>query len=113
LHIRGGRIIGDFACRPTVPWGLGIRGDGPVVADESLEPGDGVLFYTDGAIEGRASSGGGLGLERLVDLVGQTASDQLSAEEIVRQVGRAILEHHNGRLDDDATLLLVQWNGPT
>jgi hypothetical protein len=28
-------------------------------------------------------------------------------------VGRAILEHHNGRLEDDATLLLVQWNGPT
>ncbi len=113
LHIRGGRIIGDFACRPTVPWGLGIRGDGPAVAEESLEPGDGVLFYTDGAIEGRASSGGGLGLDRLVDLVGQTASDQLSAEEIVRQVGRAVLEHHKGRLDDDATLLLVQWTGPT
>jgi serine phosphatase RsbU (regulator of sigma subunit) len=83
-----------------------------MVAEESLEPGDSVLFYTDGAIEGRASSGGGLGLERLVDLVGQTASDLLSPEEIVRQVGRAILEHHHSRLDDDATLLLVQWSGP-
>jgi serine phosphatase RsbU (regulator of sigma subunit) len=112
LHIRGGQVIGDFECRPTVPWGLGLRGDGPVVAQESLEPGDGVLFYTDGAIEGRASSGGGLGLERLVDLVGQTASDQLSPEEIVRQVGRAILDHHQSRLDDDATLVLVKWNGP-
>ena len=112
LHIRGGHVIGDFACRPTVPWGLGIRDDGPVVAEESLEPGDGVLFYTDGAIEGRASTGGGLGLERLVDLVGQTASDQLPAEEVVRQVGRAILEHHKARLEDDATLLLVQWEGP-
>jgi len=113
LHIRGGRVIGDFALRPTVPWGLGIRDDGPVVAEESLEPGDGVLFYTDGAIEGRASTGGGVGLERLTDLVGQSASDQLPAEEIVRQVGRAILEHHKSRLDDDATLLLVQWEGPT
>jgi hypothetical protein len=113
LHIRGGQVIGDLACRPTVPWGLGIRDDGPVIAEESLEPGDGILFYTDGAIEGRAASGGGLGLDRLVDLVGQTASDQLPAEEIVRQVGRAILEHHQSRLDDDATLLLVQWQGPT
>jgi serine phosphatase RsbU (regulator of sigma subunit) len=112
LHIRGGQVIGEFSCRPTVPWGLGIRGDGPVVAEESLEPGDSVLFYTDGVIEGRASAGGGLGRDRLVDLVGQTASDQLSAEEIVRQVGRAVLEHHNARLDDDATLLLVQWSGP-
>jgi len=113
LHIRAGQVIGDLACRPTVPWGLGIRDDGPVIAEESLEPGDGILFYTDGAIEGRAASGGGLGLDRLVDLVGQTASDQLPAEEIVRQVGRAILEHHQSRLDDDATLLLVQWQGPT
>jgi serine phosphatase RsbU (regulator of sigma subunit) len=113
LHIRGGQVIGDFACRPTVPWGLGIRDNGPTVAEESLEPGDSVLFYTDGAIEGKASSGGGLGLDRLTDLVGRTASDQLSAEEIVRQVGRAIVAHHRSRLEDDATLLLVQWSGPT
>jgi serine phosphatase RsbU (regulator of sigma subunit) len=112
LHVRGGQVIGDLACPPTVPWGLGIRGDGPVVAEVSLEPGDSVLLYTDGAIEGRASSGGGLGLDHLIDLVGQTASDQVPAEEIVRQVGRAILDHHKSRLDDDATLLLVQWSGP-
>jgi serine phosphatase RsbU (regulator of sigma subunit) len=113
LHIRGGQVIGDLACRPTVPWGFGIRANGPTVAEESLEPGDSVLFYTDGAIEGKASSGGGLGLERLTDLVGQTASDQLSPEEIVRQVGRAIVAHHQSRLEDDATLLLVQWSGPS
>jgi serine phosphatase RsbU (regulator of sigma subunit) len=112
LHIRSGQVIGDLACRPTVPWGLGIRDNGPTVAEEALEPGDSVLFYTDGAIEGKASSGGGVGLDRLTDLVDRTASDQLSAEEIVRQVGRAILEHHKSRLEDDATLLLVQWSGP-
>jgi serine phosphatase RsbU (regulator of sigma subunit) len=47
----------------------------------------------------------------LVDLVGQTASDQLTAEEIVRRIGRAVLEHHSERLDDDATLVIVQWAG--
>jgi serine phosphatase RsbU (regulator of sigma subunit) len=113
LHIRAGQVIGDLACPPTVPWGLGLRGNGPVVAEESLEPGDSLLFYTDGVIEGRARSGGGFGLDRLVDLVGQTASRELSAEEIVRQVGRAIVDHHSLRLDDDATLLIVQWNGPS
>jgi serine phosphatase RsbU (regulator of sigma subunit) len=112
LHVRGGQVIGDLSCPPTVPWGLAIRGAGPVVAEASLEPGDSLLFYTDGAIEGKASSGGGFGLDRLTDLVGQTASSQLSAEEVVRQVGRAIVDHHNLRLDDDATLLVVQWNGP-
>ena len=111
LHIRGGQVIGTLACPPTLPWGLGSAGSQPTIAVASLEPGDSVLFYTDGAIEGKASSGGGFGLERLVDLVGQTASDQLSAEEVVRRIGRAVLEHHSERLDDDATLVIVQWAG--
>jgi hypothetical protein len=111
LHIRGGQVIGTLACPPTLPWGLGSAESRPTVAVASLEPGDSVLFYTDGAIEGKASSGGGFGLERLVDLVGQTASDQLTAEEIVRRIGRAVLEHHSERLDDDATLVIVEWAG--
>jgi serine phosphatase RsbU (regulator of sigma subunit) len=111
LHIRGGQVIGDLRCAPTLPWGLGPAGSRPSVADVSLEPGDSVLFYTDGAIEGRASSGGGFGLDHLVDVVGQTASDQLAAEEIVRRIGRAVLEHHSERLDDDATLVIVHWAG--
>jgi serine phosphatase RsbU (regulator of sigma subunit) len=112
LHIRGGQVIDGLSCPPTLPWGLGRTANGPQIAESSLEPGDGLLFYTDGAIEGRASSGGGFGLERLIDLVGQAASDQLSAEEVVRHLGRSIVEHHNKGLDDDATLLLVQWNEP-
>jgi hypothetical protein len=111
LHIRGGQVIGDLRCSPTLPWGLGSAGSEPSVAEVSLEPGDSVLFYTDGAIEGKASSGGGFGLDRLVDVVGQTASDQLTAEEIVRRIGRAVLEHHSERLDDDATLVIVHWSG--
>jgi hypothetical protein len=29
----------------------------------------------------------------------------------MRRVVRALLEHQQGRLDDDATLLLVEWRG--
>jgi hypothetical protein len=111
LHIRGGRVLGSLECAPTLPWGLGAPGTHPEIAGIDLEPGDSVLFYTDGAIEGKPSSGGGYGLEQLIDLVGQTASDQLTAEDVVRRVGRSVLEHHNDRLDDDATLLIVQWQG--
>ncbi len=111
LHIRGDRVIGHLDCRPTLPWGLGKDGEEPTVADVSLEPGDGLFYYTDGAIDGRVESGGGFGLDRLTDLVGRSASDQLPAEEIVRLVVRSIVEHHNEELDDDATLLMVQWNG--
>jgi hypothetical protein len=113
LHIRGGQVIGDLACPPTLPWGLASAESHPSTAEISLEPGDSVLFYTDGVIEGRASSGGGFGLERLVDLVGQTASDQLAAEDVVRRIGRAVIQFHGERLDDDATLVIVQWEGAT
>jgi serine phosphatase RsbU (regulator of sigma subunit) len=112
LHIRNGRVIGDLACPPTVPWGFGIQEGQPVVAEDALEPGDSVLFYTDGVIEGKRSQHGGFGLERLIDLVGQAASDQLPVEEIVRHVAKAIFEHHGERLDDDATLFIAQWDGP-
>ncbi len=111
LHVRGGQVIGDLSCPPTLPWGLEANVSQPVVAEISLQPGDAVLFYTDGAIEGRVRSGGGFGLDRLVDIVGQNASDQFAAEEIVRRIGRAVLEYHGERLDDDATLVIVQWHG--
>ncbi len=111
LHIRGGQVIGDLSCPPTLPWGLGASASQLVVAEISLEPGDAVLFYTDGVIEGRARSGGGFGLDRLVDVVGQNASDQIAAEEIVRRIGRTVLEYHGARLDDDATLVIMQWHG--
>ncbi len=111
LHVRGGQIIADLECPPTLPWGLGAKVSQPTIAELSLQPGDAVLFYTDGVIEGRASSGGGFGLDRLVDVVGQNASDQLAAEEIVRRIGRSVLEYHGERLDDDATLVIVQWHG--
>ena len=48
---------------------------------------------------------------RLVDLVGQMASDQLGPQEIVRLIVRRVLEHHSERLSDDATLFLVKWTG--
>ena len=67
----------------------------------------------DGAIEGKKSRGGGFGLDRLIDIVGQSAFGQLPAEEIVRHVAKAIFAHHSQRLDDDATLFIVQWSGPT
>jgi serine phosphatase RsbU (regulator of sigma subunit) len=113
LHIRNGRVVGDFACPPTVPWGFGIKEGQPEIAEASLDPGDSVLFYTDGAVDGKKSRGGGFGLDHLIDIVGQSASNQLPAEEIVRHVAKAIFEHHSQRLDDDATLFIVQWDGAT
>ena len=113
--IRGGRVIGELQCPPTPPWGLGSTlgpTAPPELASEALEPGDGVLFYTDGVIEAHQPGGQEFGVERLTDLIGRHASDQLEPEEIVRQIVRSILDYKAEPLADDATLVLVRWNGP-
>ncbi len=115
ILIRGGRVIGELQCRPTVPWGVGtaVGGDFEImVATESLEAGDSILFYTDGVTEAHRPGGEMFGVERLQDLANRHASDQLAADEMVRAIVRSVLDHKVDELADDATLLLVQWRGP-
>ena len=115
LLLRGGQVVGEIDCPPTVPWGMGHiapRSSGPTVATVELEPGDGVLFYTDGVTEAHQRGGDLFGLDRLVDLVGRHASDQLEPEEVVRRLTAAVMEHQSTDLDDDATVVLMQWHGP-
>jgi serine phosphatase RsbU (regulator of sigma subunit) len=116
ILIRGGRALGELHCPPTTPWGLATITDSvaePPTATETLEPGDSVLFYTDGVVEAHLPGEGEFGVERLVDLATQNASDKLEPEEIVRHLVRSVLEHQSDRLADDATVVLFQWNGPS
>ncbi|SRR5579871_583667 len=112
LLIRHGRVIGTLDCAPALPWGLGPGPRAPEVAKVSLEPGDSVLFYTDGVVEARSATQRAFGAERLADLAGQHASDHLPVPLIVRLLIHAVLEHHEHQLRDDATIFLVQWAGP-
>lgn len=114
ILIRGGTAIGELHCTPTVPWGLAKttgRMDDPTTATESLEPGDGVLFYTDGVVEAHLPGREQFGLDRLMELTTQHSSDQEEAEEIVRHLVSAVLDHQSDELPDDATAVLFQWNG--
>ena len=72
-----------------------------------------MLFYTDGVIDAHKPGGDLFGVERLADLFGRHGSDQREPEEIIRQVVRTILDYKADQLVDDATLVLVRWNGPT
>ena len=113
ILIRGGSALRELHCPPTVPWGLaaitGTAGAAPL-ARERLEPGDGVLFYTDGVVEAHLPGREQFGVERLLDIVGQHSSDQQEAEETVRLIVRSVLDHQSDQLTDDATVVLFQWN---
>ena len=114
LLVRGGRVIRELECEPTLPWGLGIalgRPASPTVAVEQLEPGDSVLFYTDGVIEAHKPGGDQFGIGRLSDITGRHADDLEEPEEIVRLIVRSVLDYKADQLADDATLVFVRWNG--
>ena len=111
LLIRGGRVVAALECRPTPPWG--ITGRPPTLATVSLEPGDSVLVYTDGVTEARDPGGDVFGVERLIDLMNRHASDLLSPPHILRQLVEGVRGHRGGDdLADDATVVLVRWDGP-
>jgi hypothetical protein len=108
--IRKGRWVTTLECRPGTPLGTGL-GIEPKQCVEQLEPGDRVLLYTDGIVEARDPDKQEFGLQRFVDFLIKREADGLSAPETLRRLIHNILAHHAGRLDDDATVLLIEWHG--
>jgi hypothetical protein len=117
LLIRGNKVIKELARRPVPPLGLGGIGrrgqpaepaTSPVYT-ERLEPGDRVLLYTDGVTEGRSADGASFGLDRLSDFIIRHSNDGIPAPETMRRLNHAISDYQSGRLQDDATIVLVEW----
>jgi serine phosphatase RsbU (regulator of sigma subunit) len=107
MLLRGAGVVA-LPVEPRLPMGLGDLVSNR--AEFSLQGGDVVLFYTDGVIEARTHDGDMFGADRLARLLGQTAGGGPLAES-ARQLGHAVLDHQKGELQDDATLMLVRWNG--
>ena len=110
IVLRHGRVVTVLPTPTALPVTLGDRRP-PIIIQESLEPGDQVLLYTDGITEARDHDGNPFGVERLIDFAQRALADQLPAPETVRRLVHAILEHQDDRLQDDATVLMLQWNG--
>jgi hypothetical protein len=109
LLLRNGRIVKTLVGEVTPP--LGVSGL-VVVAEEMLEPGDQVLFFTDGVVEARSADGVFFGVDRLVDMVTRTSAAATPPPETMRRLLHAILNHQEGELQDDATIVVVEWRGP-
>lgn len=109
LLLRGGRIVKTLSAEVGLP--LGIGGD-VIVAEEMLEPADQVLFFTDGVVEARSADGEFFGIDRLADMVSRTSASATPAPETMRRLLHAILDHQDGELQDDATIVAMEWRGP-
>jgi PAS domain S-box-containing protein len=86
---------------------LGVVAD-PTLEDRAviLEPGDALVFYTDGVIESRMSSNGVLDERRLGELIATCAGRD--ADAIASKVEEAAVLSQNGRPKDDIAVLVLR-----
>jgi serine phosphatase RsbU (regulator of sigma subunit) len=109
LLVRAGKVVKELDQAPTLPLGLGDPN--PQIATESLEPGDRVMIVTDGVLEARSPDGDFFGMDRLVDFLQREEAGQWPVPETLRRLSHAILAHQDDRLDDDATVVMLEWLG--
>jgi hypothetical protein len=106
LLMRHGRVVKQLRGGRRALLGLEPRS--VQVGQEDLEPDDTIVLYTDGITEAHAH-GDMFGLERFVTVLEMMYAEHAPLPEVVRRSFKAVLEHEHGRLQDDATMLLVQW----
>jgi len=107
MLVRGPGVVAELQCEPCLPLGLGIRIT--EVGRVQLHPGDKLFFYSDGAIEARPTGGNEFGIERLRDLVEEYTGAGLLAAETLRRLATALRDHRGAELEDDATLVFLEW----
>jgi serine phosphatase RsbU (regulator of sigma subunit) len=101
LRLRDGRVE-EIPLRVEQPFGV-ERGRSFKPQPFPLEPGDRVIFLTDGMLERNAAS-----LDVAAALAG---SADLHPREVVHELGSAVLRATGGDLKDDATMVCLDWYG--
>jgi serine phosphatase RsbU (regulator of sigma subunit) len=71
-----------------------------------LQPGDALVFVTDGVLEARDDDGQQFGQERLEALLATCAGR--SAAGIARRIERSVLDHRGERADDDMAIVVLR-----
>ncbi|TFV51543.1 PP2C family protein-serine/threonine phosphatase [Blastococcus sp. TF02A-35] len=107
LIVRDGALLDPGPCKPHPPLGLQLRK--PDVCVTQLHPGDRVVLYTDGIVEARSPEGEFFGEDRLGDFIDRAAADGDPAPETLRRLMRRVLDHQADHLQDDASIVLLEW----
>ena len=112
IIVRRGSALSTVDVKIGLPLGFGALG--PVtgtVVEVALEPGDGVLIYTDGVADARSPDGEAFGEQRLRDLLEREHRAGGSPAEVTRRLVRSATAHSQVRLRDDATMVYIRWDG--
>ena len=101
LRLRNG-VVEEVELRVEVPFGV-LAGKTFQVQPFPLEPGDRIVFLTDGMLERQAAS---------LDVAAALADTaELHPREVVHALGAAVLHATGGNLRDDATMVCLDWYG--
>jgi serine phosphatase RsbU (regulator of sigma subunit) len=111
LIVRGPFLVRLPHCPPSRP--LGLQEERPVCAETRLEPGDRLVLYTDGITEARSPQGEFFGEQRLADFISAAAAAGHPAPETVRRLMRHVLHHQADQLQDDASIVVLEWRTGT
>jgi serine phosphatase RsbU (regulator of sigma subunit) len=112
MLLREAQVVKELQGSPALPLGLHtLTGDAGAfpVSEEALEPGDRVLLLTDGVDEARNEHGEFFGRTRVAEFAAKEAATGFATPEVMRRLQQATLRHQVGRLQDDATMLFVEW----
>jgi hypothetical protein len=110
LVTRNGRTARILSAPPCLPLGVSLDGPPARVAEEMLEPGDLVLFYTDGLTEARGRDGRPFATDGLSTFIEREAAAGYPAPETLRRLRQTIVGEQPEGLSDDATALLIEWS---
>ena len=109
LLLRGGRHARTLEAPGVPPLGVPLYSVAPRIAEAQLEPGDLLLFYTDGLTDARGPDGLMLGINGISRFIEYEAAAGQTAPETLRRLRQALITREKSELRDDATALLIEW----